>query len=122
MNTLPLRGTRALAFVAGLWICGLAMAAEPAASLRAQAKIDRKAAEKIALAAVPDGRVKSFELEREDGKLVWSFDITLPKSKDIKEVQVDAASGEIVSAKLETPAEQAKEAKMDKLKGKPKTP
>ena len=81
-----------------------------------QAKIDKKHAEKIALAQVPDGRFVSEELEQENGKLVWSFDIAKTGTKNITEVQVDAVTGKIVSTKLETQADQAKEAKADKAK------
>jgi uncharacterized membrane protein YkoI len=52
-------------------------------------------------------------LEKEHGKLIWSFDIAMPKSKSITEVQVDALSGKIVSTQVETPKDQAKEAAAD---------
>ena len=80
------------------------------------AKIERPAAEKIALAKVPQGVIKEGELEQEHGHLVWSFDIAPPKSKDIVEVQVDAIDGTVVSVTTETPADQAKEAAEDKAK------
>jgi Peptidase propeptide and YPEB domain len=82
--------------------------------LASQAKVDRPAAEKTALARVPGGTVKEGELEREHGKLVWSFDIAKPKTQNITEVQVDAISGKIVSVVFETPKDQAKEAAADK--------
>jgi len=49
-------------------------------------------------------------LENERGKLIWSFDIAVPKSRNVTEVQVDARTGSIVSTQIETPADQAKEA------------
>ena len=82
----------------------------------AAAKIERPAAEKIALAKVPQGVIKEGELEQEHGHLVWSFDIAPPQSQDIVEVQVDAIDGSVVSVETETPADQAKEAAQDKAK------
>ena len=88
---------------------------ETQAELLSQSKITQEVAARTALAKVPMGEIKSAELEKENGKLVWSFDITLPKSKNIAEVQVDAKTGKIVSNKIETPNDQAKEAAADNL-------
>jgi uncharacterized membrane protein YkoI len=79
-----------------------------------EATIQRTAAEKIALAQVPAGRIKEGELEREHGRLVWSFDIARPNSNTIVEVQVDARNGKVVSVANESPADQAKEAAKDR--------
>jgi len=83
--------------------------------LEAQAKISKADAEKIALAKVPGGKVKEAELEEEDGKLIWTFDIAKEGSKDIVEVNVDAKTGEVVSVEEESAereaAEKAKEEK-----------
>jgi uncharacterized membrane protein YkoI len=83
-------------------------------ALKVQAKVTEPDARATALEKVPGGTVQSSDLERENGKLVWSFDITDPKSPNVIEVQVDAKTGRIVSSKIETPADQAKEAKADK--------
>lgn len=83
-------------------------------SLSSQAKLARPAAERIALAKVPSGVVQSAELERENGTLVWSFDIATPGSKDIHEVQVDANSGAVVASEIETPEAQARERAADR--------
>jgi uncharacterized membrane protein YkoI len=87
---------------------------ETQAQLQAEAKITQAAAEKTALAKVPNGKIKSSELEREHGKLVWSFDISTPHSKNITEVQVDAKTGKIVVVHIETPKDEAKEKAADK--------
>lgn len=84
-------------------------------ALKAQAKVTESDARATVLAKVPGGTVESAELEIEHGKLIWSFDISYPKSKNVVEIQVDARTGRIVSKKSESPAEQAKEAKADKL-------
>lgn len=82
-------------------------------SLKSEAKISREAAMQTARAKVPKGKIKSSELEKEHGKLIWSFDISMPGSANITEVQVDAKTGMIVSKEIETPAQQAKEAAAD---------
>jgi uncharacterized membrane protein YkoI len=105
------------AVVTGLML-GLGIVSVQAASskqsLKAQAKIDKPRAEKIALKKAPGGTVKSGELEREHGHLVWSFDISKPGSRNITEVQVDAITGKIVSVMNESPAQQAAEARSEK--------
>ncbi|HVR82115.1 MAG TPA: PepSY domain-containing protein [Luteimonas sp.] len=100
---------------------GFVHAGEPSqASLMAQTKITQAAAEKIALAKVPSGMVKSAELEQEHGALVWSFDIATPKSSNIHEILVNAKTGKIVHTEIETPKAQAKETAADKLEKKSK--
>jgi uncharacterized membrane protein YkoI len=87
------------------------------AQLLAQAKVSKAQAEQIALAKVPNGTVKDSELEKEKGKLIWSLAFTIPDSKDIKEVNVDAITGDVVGdVETETPAEQAREAAEDAAK------
>jgi len=83
--------------------------AEDQARLQAKARISRTEAEQVALARVPNGKIKSGDLEEEKGKLIWSFDITTPGSKDLTEVAVDAVTGKIVSEEKETPAQEARE-------------
>ena len=81
--------------------------AEP--GLKAQAKVASDSAMKIALAKVPGGRIREAEVEKEHGKLVYSFDIEDPKEPGVEEVLVDAKSGEVVSATHESPAAESKE-------------
>jgi len=92
-------------------------AAQPSQDeLMKQAKITKAQAEQIALAKVPRGTVKSAEIEKEKGHLVWSFDIARPGARDITEILVDAKTGEIISTQNETPQDQAKEAAADQKK------
>jgi hypothetical protein len=86
--------------------------------LMAQAKVSKETAQASALAKVPGGTVKDGELEKEKGKLIWSFDITIPGSTDIKEVAVDAMTGDVIAVDTESPADQAKEAAEDAKKKK----
>ena len=81
------------------------------ATLAAQAKISKADAEKIGLGKVPSGVMQSSEIEKENGKLVWSLDIATPGTKDITEVLVDAQTGAVISMEAETPEQQAKETK-----------
>jgi uncharacterized membrane protein YkoI len=72
------------------------------AKLMAEAKVSQEDASKTALAKVPDGTIKESELEKEHGKLIWSFDVATPGSKDITEVNVDAITGDVVSTEKES--------------------
>jgi len=71
-------------------------------------------------AQVPNGKVKSSEIERENGKLIYSFDITVPGKTGIEEVNVNAIDGSVVNQEHETPksekTEAAAEAKEKKAK------
>jgi uncharacterized membrane protein YkoI len=86
---------------------------ETSAKLEAQAKITKVEAQKIALGKVPGGTIKEGDIEQEKGKLLWSFDIATPGTKDITEVQVDAMTGAVLDIAKETVAEQEKEKKED---------
>jgi uncharacterized membrane protein YkoI len=74
-----------------------------------QAKISRADAERVALARVPGGIVKEAELEKERGRLIWSFDIAKPGFTTITEVHIDANSGEILATEEEDEAHEQKE-------------
>jgi hypothetical protein len=87
---------------------------ESQANLMAEAKVTRADAEHTALDKVPGGQIKEGELERENGKLIWSFDIATPGTKDITEVGVDAITGRVVSVARETAKDEAKEKKSEK--------
>ena len=81
-----------------------------------EASVTRSEAEHIALSQIRHGKINSAELEKEHGKLIWSFDISRPGTKNITELQVDAKTGKIVSTQTETPQDQATEAAADKSK------
>jgi uncharacterized membrane protein YkoI len=78
----------------------------------AEAKVSQADAQATALAQAPNGSVKESELEKEHGKLIWSFDIATPGTTDITEVNVDAMTGKVVSIEKE----KAKDAKGEKDK------
>ncbi len=62
--------------------------------LASEARITFEQAEEAALRRVP-GTIVESELEREDGKLVYSVEIAAANGKE-SEVHVDAMSGEVV--------------------------
>jgi len=88
------------------------------AKLAAEAKVSKDDAEKTALAKVPNGTIKEAEIEKEHGKLIWSFDVTTPDTKEITEVNVDAMTGDVVSVEKESAESEAREAGGEKDKDK----
>lgn len=86
---------------------------ETEAQLKAEAKVSMADAKKTALAQVPKGWVKSGELEREDGTLLYSFDIATKGKSGIDEVHINAITGAVLSNKHETAAMEKAEAKHD---------
>jgi uncharacterized membrane protein YkoI len=98
------------------------------AKLVKEAKITEEAAAAVALKSVPNGKIDKMELEKEDGKFIYSYDIKVAGKKGVQEVHVDAMTGALVSSVHETPAdekvEKAKEAKeaKDAAAVKPKKP
>ena len=107
-------GSSALAMVL---LAGCASEKQEQAKLQAQAKVSRADTEQTALTQAPLGTIKEGELEKEHGKLIWSFDIAMPDAKDITEVAVDALTGDVVSVAKETPKQEATENDKDAKKG-----
>ena len=102
-----------------------AQAAKPAAKhetqaqLKAEAKVSMADAKKSAMALVPKGRVKASELERENGKLLYSFDIATKGKSGIDEVQIDAITGAQIGGIVHEDAKtEAAEAKAEKKEAK----
>jgi uncharacterized membrane protein YkoI len=79
-------------------------------SLARQAKIAESAAAATAQQRVPKGTIQGVELERENGKLIFSYDIKTPGKSGIDEVNVDAISGKIIGVSHESAATEKKEA------------
>ena len=99
------------------------------AKLVKEAKITEETAAATAQKAVPNGKISSVELEKENGKFIYSYDVRLPGKSGIEEVHVDAMTGELLSNIHETPAaekaekaKEAKEAKDAKTAAKAKKP
>jgi peptidase YpeB-like protein len=102
-------GIMATLMVAGLAsVAGAAAAKADNAALLKEAKISEAKAREIALKQAP-GTVKSSELEKEKGTLVWSFDIANEKGGGVTEVLVSAIDGHVVETKAESAKDEAKE-------------
>src|SRR5713226_2268055 len=80
-------------------------------SLAKQAKITEAQALAAAQKRVPKGTVKALELEKEKGKLIYSFDFEVAGRTGIDEVNVDAMTGKVLSVEHESPEDEKKEAK-----------
>lgn len=96
-------------------------------SLAKHTKIAERVAAATAQKRVPKGTIDGVELERENGKLMYSYDIKVPGKSGIDEVNVDALTGKVIGYSHESAAAEAKEAaeeaKADKAKAaKPKKP
>jgi hypothetical protein len=89
----------------------LAIISAPAAGQRP--RISMQVARAHALALVPHGTVRSAELEREHGTLIYSFDIQAPGRAGIEEVQISALTGRLVSRSHESPAAEHREAQAE---------
>lgn len=64
------------------------------AALLAQAKVGEDSARALALAKLP-GSIEAVELIREEGKLVWVWDVHVEGKRGITEVAVDALNGKV---------------------------
>ena len=69
--------------------------------------------------------IEGVELEKEKGKLIYSYDIKTAGKSGIDEVNIDAMTGKIIAFEHESPAAEKKEAAEDAKKAaavKPKKP
>ena len=79
-------------------------------SLVKLAKIEESTAAATAQKRVPKATIEAVELEREKGKLMFSYDMKTPGKSGIDEVNVDAMTGKIIGFSHESPATERKEA------------
>lgn len=86
---------------------------ETQAQLQKEAKVPLATAMASARKEVPTGKIMEHELEREKGKLIWSFDIKVAGKSGTEEVNIDAMTGALVDHSHESPADEAKEAAAD---------
>jgi len=82
--------------------------------LQRQAKVTLEQARETALKRAP-GTVEEGELEREHGKLVYSFDIRNARGT-ITEVQVSAITGKVLRVEHENKKQEAAEKRKDNKK------
>jgi uncharacterized membrane protein YkoI len=82
----------------------------PPALVRA-AKITEPQAVATAQSILPAGTIEALELEREGGKLIYSFDMKVAGKSGTAEVNVDAATGKQVgTVQYESAADERNEA------------
>jgi len=91
-------------------------------SLAKSAKITEEAAAATAQKRVPKGTIQAVELERENKKLIYSFELKVPGRSGVEEVNVDAITGKVVAAEHESPVAEKKEQEKDKAKPPVKKP
>jgi uncharacterized membrane protein YkoI len=68
-------------------------------ALQERAQVSADAARATALAAVPGGRIVESELEDEDGRLIYSFDIEA--ADGTHDVEIDAITGQVLTSAVE---------------------
>jgi uncharacterized membrane protein YkoI len=78
------------------------------AQVKAAAKLSEADARVIVMNKLPNAIIKEAELEQEHGKIIWSFDITVP-DKSVTEINVDAITGKLVGMEKEDAKAEAKE-------------
>jgi uncharacterized membrane protein YkoI len=86
--------------------------------LKARATLPADSAVGIALGRVPGGKILEAEVEEEHAHLVYSFDIQETGKPGIREIQVDARTGKVVSDERESETDEQAEQKRD-LKPRP---
>jgi len=93
--------TLALLCLAGPVLAQEVKITEEKSGLLKQARITPEAATTTALARVPGGKLKSGEIEKEDGRLIYSLVIKVEGKKGVEEVNVDAMTGKVVGVEHE---------------------
>jgi uncharacterized membrane protein YkoI len=79
-------------------------------SLARLAKVSEATAAATALAKVPNGKISAVEIEREGGKLIYSYDITVAGKTGNDEVNIDAMTGaQVGKVEHESPASEKAE-------------
>ncbi len=102
-------------FLTALMICGLTFNTSADAQGK---KIGMKKAREIA-AKQASGKINSGELEKENGKWIYSFDVKNSKGT-VTEVNIDAYTGAVISVDEEDAAKEAAEKKEEKMEKKKK--
>jgi len=86
---------------------------ETQAELQKEARMTMADARVMAQKTVPNATIQAGEIEREGGKLIYSFDMKVPGKSGIDEVNIDAMTSKLVSHQHETPKDEKAEAKAD---------
>jgi uncharacterized membrane protein YkoI len=86
---------------------------ETQAQLEKEARITMAQARALATKTVPGAKIQAGEIEREGGKLIYSFDMKTQGKTGIDEVNIDAMTGTVIGNQHETPKDEKAEAKAD---------
>ena len=84
------------------------------AALTKEATVSESDAAKTAESRVRNGRIEAVELENEKGKLIYSYELKVPGKSGVEEVNVDAKTGQVVSAEHESAKSERKEVAREK--------
>ena len=110
---IPLAALALTATVAGAQGTTQHKKAETQAELQKEAHMTMADARAMALRTVPNSTIQAGEIEREGGKLIYSFDMKVKGKSGIDEVNIDAMTGKLVSNQHETPKAERAEAQAD---------
>ncbi len=110
---IPLAALALTATVAGAQKPAHHKRTETQAELQKEAKMTMADARAMALREVPHSTIQAGEIEREGGKLIYSFDMKTAHKSGIDEVNIDAITGKLVGKQHETPKDEKAEAKVD---------
>lgn len=97
-------------------VAGITSVAVFAATPRA--KIPEGVARASALKHVAGGTITSGELEKEHGRLIYSFDITRPKVSGVEEVHIDTTTGQFLGRHHESALKESVERKGEAIEAK----
>ncbi len=92
------------------------------AKLLKEAKISEAHAARAASAKVPNGTIEGVELENENGRLIYSYELKVPGKSGVEEVNVNAKTGAIVNTEHESAAAERAESKSEKAEKPTKKP
>jgi uncharacterized membrane protein YkoI len=89
--------TAAVAGSAAAW----SVQQEEEARLLARAAVSMESAQQTALAAFPGARIDESEIEEENGRLIYSFELAVSGQSGLVDVEVDAMTGELLPAEVD---------------------
>jgi hypothetical protein len=89
-------------------------------ALAKRAKITEATAGAIAQKRLPTATIQAVELEQENGKLIYSYEMKVAGKSGVEEVNVDAMSGKVLAVQHESPATERKEATAEAKAAKPR--
>src|SRR3981189_1922095 len=112
----PIKGSIIALALAASWAPFNLWAQQSEGELLKQARVTKHQAKRIALARDKGGTIKSVELEKESGRLIWSIDVAQPGKKDLTDGWVDATTIKVNAVEGEAAAVEKKEVAENKVK------